>query len=69
MQLGINETLNVTSGATVKEVNELTTQTQFAAMLAKQITNEAVTAVGPRNFAGGLIGEPTRKCVESVSRF
>ncbi len=64
-----DEDLLTAKGASLQEVDQLEPLTHFGAMIARQITDDTVTATGPRNIAGGLVGDPTKNIVNSVSKF
>lgn len=63
-----DEEIQESKAISLKIVPTLEPRTHFGAMIAKQITNATVPLSGPRNIAGGLIGDTTKTCVESVSR-
>lgn len=62
-----DEEILESKAVSLKIVPHLEPRTHFGAMIAKQITNATVSLSGPRNIAGGLVGETTKICVESVS--
>ncbi|KAG4070831.1 hypothetical protein HA402_011057 [Bradysia odoriphaga] len=61
-----DEDLFADRGTTLKEVNQLESQTYFGAMVARQMTNDAAALAGHRNIAGGLVGEPTTMGVNAI---
>lgn len=63
-----DEDFLASKAANLKEVHEVQPQTNFGAMIAKQIKNDVQSQPSQRNFAGALIGEPTKNCVKWVSK-
>ncbi|XP_037031343.1 uncharacterized protein LOC119070914 isoform X2 [Bradysia coprophila] len=62
-----DEDLFADRGTTLKEVDQLESQTHFGAMFARQVTNNSAALAGQRNIAGGLVGEPTTMGVKAIT--